>query len=86
MKKKNIVEKWGNIDGFDSEEKPVEKKESELKPCPFCGSEVELKEDNDSLVIFFTCKKGSSCVGSGLFISAVIEERYKAIKQWNTRA
>ena len=84
MKKKNTIEKWGNIVGFDSEKKTVESK-SELKPCPFCGSEVELKADNDNLVLFFTCKKGSSCTSSGLFISTIIEERYKAIKQWNTR-
>jgi hypothetical protein len=58
-----------------------------LKPCPFCGGEVELKQvdPNDPMIVI--CRK-SLCEGSGLLIAlGKRDDSYdKAKKAWNTRA
>lgn len=56
----------------------------ELKPCPFCGSEVSIEHDDG--LSFFRCAAGSTCAGSGLIAFCATEQAVTAIAAWNTRA
>lgn len=56
-------------------------KDSELKPCPFCGGEAEICENLDDknliCVVCRNCKSKSSW--------HVKDNKSEAIKAWNTR-
>lgn len=56
---------------------------SELKPCPFCGQQPELKESASGLVKIL-CPPGE-CTDSGLIIAFAHYDKKKATKAWNTR-
>lgn len=49
----------------------------ELKPCPFCGAEAELKEITGR----WTAKCTKECVGTRIF-----KDKQKAVEVWNRRA
>jgi Lar family restriction alleviation protein len=51
----------------------------ELKPCPFCGGEAEIKETGDRFTI---CIVGCRCCGCRLESN---EEGDDCGKEWNTR-
>ena len=57
----------------------------ELKPCPFCGSDVQLVEELDALNVICNSKP---CLESGLVV--VIFKRdgthQRGVDAWNTRA
>ena len=50
---------------------------NELKPCPFCGGEAEVRKYTATL-IFVQCK--SCLAGSTAFTS-----EHEAVKVWNSR-
>ena len=54
-----------------------------LKPCPFCGGDVDLVERGNLLV--FLCKPESHCIGSGLGTYGLADKRETAIETWNRR-
>lgn len=67
----------------------------ELKPCPFCGGEAELKShhfDDDGLTLWFVrCKtrpydvdEGDACYTADSFIT--FRDKEAAIEAWNRRA
>ena len=56
----------------------------ELKPCPFCGEAVTLKEASENLMVI-VCGTDSTCIGSGVSISFLRRDTTKAIAAWNTR-
>ena len=69
----------------------------ELKPCPFCGSPAELEEDSDHHGEWFNLgcslhwgntavKDNDHCPGGRLWYTADLDEKQRAIMQWNTRA
>ena len=60
--------------------------EPELKPCPFCGSNVTIEVSENGKAGAFVCTSGSLCIGSGLLIGFVPEDRDSSIAAWNTRA
>ena len=70
-------------------------KEKELKPCPFCGEEVELKEDRDydtDRFIGYYVFNSDRCrdMSKPLCYGCSIEEtpfgsKEDTIKAWNTR-
>lgn len=56
-----------------------------LKPCPFCGSHVEIKSNGN--VNWIKCMDiHSPCNGSGLGVAFVSSDEAKTITAWNTRA
>lgn len=57
---------------------------NELKPCPFCGAEVEVKDDCDVYWIECDCLSTSCCGCSRAGMSG--ETKQQAIAAWNTRA
>lgn len=57
-----------------------------LKPCPFCGMEVELRDRAGDKLIVFACPDESPCHGSGLGIYALSESREAGVMAWNRRA
>lgn len=70
---------------------------SELKPCPFCGEESQLKRDPGNEVYnqswFVACTKcwcsGASFYGSNAWAAVKKEDKSaeaQAILEWNTRA
>jgi Lar family restriction alleviation protein len=56
----------------------------ELKPCPFCGSEVTIATGVTASAIY--CGSPSSCLGSGLLIGFGPNDECTAIDAWNRRA
>lgn len=63
---------------------------SELKPCPFCGGEAELRtrKDNaigmDRLFYRYRCKKCHATVGS--WSGCISDKEWSATNTWNRRA
>lgn len=55
-----------------------------MKPCPFCGASVTLK-DIDGLT-FIVCDGWAECRGSGLRSFYLSEEFESALATWNSRA
>jgi hypothetical protein len=56
----------------------------EMKPCPFCGSEVEIKREPK--IGWIKCTDpNSACIGSGLGFAFIIADEETAIVAWNTR-
>lgn len=53
---------------------------SELLPCPFCGGEAYLRDDNAIIEPSFWCDCGSCDCGTPSF-----DKPEYAIKAWNTR-
>ena len=67
-------------------------KETELKPCPFCGGKVELMHiDHTNLnkrKFMFVCQRCSAHIflyGYGVYVSKDRTEE-QAIETWNRRA
>ncbi len=59
-------------------------KETELKPCPFCGGEAKLAISNQCMAkAYCVVCKDSHCRGSGRKLVRDIET---AINAWNRRA
>ena len=58
----------------------------DLKPCPFCGDDVTVEISENGKAGAFVCGAGSACIGTGLLIGFVPENRASAIAAWNTRA
>jgi len=55
-----------------------------LQPCPFCGGDVEMRDDADCWS--FICPEGTDCrKNAALYLTGhpIAED---AIKWWNTRA
>lgn len=62
---------------------------AELKPCPFCGGEVELFDNSrdfsaDRKRYFIRCKNKKGCMMIMAF--EVNIDKNQTIKQWNKRA
>jgi hypothetical protein len=57
---------------------------SDLLPCPFCGSEVEIMREGDWGAI--VCNSVSDCVVSGLIVGFKLEDEITGIDTWNRRA
>jgi len=56
----------------------------ELKPCPFCGEKVELRDSKTILGMFeIKCRSFEKCI---IDRSASFCEKDILIKKWNTRA
>lgn len=58
-----------------------------LKPCPFCGSDVELQSSKtlgDRLYVI-ACKGDSPCFGSGLGVYLTQSQLPMALSAWNRR-
>jgi hypothetical protein len=56
----------------------------ELKPCPFCGSEVTIKRETH--IGWIKCTNPHSiCIGSGLGFAFISGDEETAIAAWNTR-
>ena len=51
-----------------------------LKPCPFCGQQVDIVKDDDIYLYRVRCNGTQTCP---IFIYTDTEE--DAIKAWNTR-
>ena len=51
--------------------------EIELKPCPFCGGDAELRGRKTSMV---------NCTGCSASTFQLLEDKGSAARQWNTRA
>jgi Lar family restriction alleviation protein len=62
-------------------------KESEIKPCPFCGGEAELRIASE---IWRSCGKveigGWKVACKKCEIETALENRDTAIKKWNRRS
>ena len=65
----------------------------QLKPCPFCGGEIELKRhvfDANGPLIAFVCPETSGCHdpkwGSHMFFYTPETGLAEAIQRWNARA
>jgi len=56
----------------------------DLKPCPFCGGEVEIERASKSGAI--QCMGPSSCLNTGLLIGFDLSQESTAIAAWNRRA
>ena len=56
----------------------------QLKPCPFCGEEVERKYTKSGMVL--VCPTNSPCHGSGLATVYVGSNIYDLVDVWNRRA
>ena len=54
---------------------------SELKPCPFCGSEAEHEVFDDGFIVW--CRV--ECKPCGVMLTAPWEVGNEAIKAWNRR-
>ena len=84
-----VIESWRISDEKfprGLKEQPMSNENEELKPCPFCGSKVNIVEGK--IFNWIECEKGSLCEGSELHtvISTDKKNNYdKAIKAWNTR-
>ena len=52
----------------------------ELKPCPFCGGEAEVKSVMDFAVYIAHCKNCTCMLGS------LFGDKCDAIEAWNRRA
>ena len=52
----------------------------ELKPCPFCGGDVEIAEGMNEAWVSCSNKQ------CGMGASGMFSTRKKAIAAWNTRA
>ena len=57
---------------------------TELKPCPFCGSEAELNESESGLPIFSIWCKNENCIAGAVQVKDFNKERL--VNAWNTRA
>lgn len=56
----------------------------ELKKCPFCGGDAEIRELNGELKYYVCCANVDNCyVNPSTFYYARPEE---AVKAWNRRA
>lgn len=68
--------------------------ETDLKPCPFCGSPAELERDSDHHGQWFNlgCSRhwgkdpDFTCCAGRLWYTESEGDEGEAIKQWNTRA
>jgi len=65
----------------------LDKQKNELKPCPFCGSEAEIREgvyqgEESSYVRCRECK----ATGRTFIISRKYASNERAIEAWNRRA
>lgn len=57
----------------------MEDMDQELKPCPFCGSTAELRDDGDEYYPYWVnCNECVGCTGE-------CPTKELAIKAWNTR-
>ena len=81
---------WEDDPWYDEEPLPDDANEPDLgnglKPCPFCGSDVTIEVSENGKAGAFVCTSGSVCIGSGLLIGFVPENRDSSIAAWNTRA
>ncbi len=58
-----------------------------IKPCPFCGSEVEIRDTTfgDSMILNYTieCLGENCCMSPDVWVEE--SEIGDLIKEWNTR-
>lgn len=67
----------------EGQDAPDEEDDDSLKPCPFCGGQAEMGENDDG-ANFIECKK---CGGStNLQYSLKDDGRPQLIERWNSRA
>ena len=61
-------------------------KKIELKPCPFCGADGKLVQDQDHHGEYYTLGCSfTECLANGLFYTEVEIPLEHAIAAWNTR-
>lgn len=58
----------------------IREAELELKPCPFCGSEIEIEDDP----VMADCED-FKCYECQYEMRFLVESRKEAIQLWNTR-
>jgi hypothetical protein len=58
----------------------------DLKPCPFCGSNVVIDVSDDLTIGAFVCDQKSTCIKSGLLTGFKMAFKDSGIAAWNTRA
>ncbi len=57
-----------------------------LKDCPFCGNKALLEDCNDHHGDWFNLGcSDDKCIGWHLFYCIEIQDKLRAISEWNTR-
>lgn len=59
-------------------------RETELKPCPFCGTTPSL--EGDGKIQWITCHQDSACSTSGMAFGIASDKLQDGIDAWNRRA